>query len=808
MSTSETTTDLSSSQFSSINGLPLDDRMRGDPSSYLSHDEDDDDWDLGNSGEPIFQEMALPFDSNQNAIREQQDQQQQQLFQLQDETDSPKISVFEWGEWDVPLLGRTQKALNHIGTRRYEALVAQHRSAYLRATSRAERNQISNSIYTQIRDQGGRFLIHKPVSAETDTTKSNNKRRLSAASQKWYEISKENALVKIADALFIQCSDVSDGLESEELQVSVPLPRASAASTNTSQEQAVPPTPIITSPAAVATLTKRAHAAAANDNEPTSPASATPTTASQAHLKNPVGIIKSVFSLALLVFSIVVVMALIFDQQTSLSEDTHPAVAFLLIWVSLLWLSLVEGGQASMVGLPPIDRQLYKESHPISYRICEHGHRGDNLDRYLIGRQFMVLALVFIINLSGAPIQDASVLNLPDVVSNAFLDSGLAMILMTCMIGQLNTQVNASHCMLDFINDWGNWFTVKVAMAIEASGLLHASYLIQILLFRLAGKTIESNEEPRDACQKTLFWGRVLLSCALLTFALVATIAALFEGKTTVWDGIPEAVALILFLFLMSIVGMLEGMQIAFFAVAKLTDEERNSSVWASRTCDLLFRGEGRNLPGFMVGRQLFVVACFFVIARVTSMDVEEGESNVLGVSDTAQEFFSTGLLGALITTILASIAWQLMASAFPLAFLSTPVTYLLLRICLLLEATGICNGAWVLAAIHKNVAGFQRDEVYVGTAEERLQAANPKTSPTRAEFGTLVGSAFPANHYLLPYYGGEPGASPTERRTKIHENIAVLQEQLERATTAEETQIYQAALRHENAALRQVVWR
>ena len=31
-----------------------------------------------------------------------------------------------------------------------------------------------------------------------------------------------------------------------------------------------------------------------------------------------------------------------------------------------------------------------------------------------------------------------------------------------------------------------------------------------------------------------------------------------------------------------------------------------------------------------------------------------------------------------------------------------------------------ICGGAWVLAAIHKMIAGFQRDEVYIGTAEER----------------------------------------------------------------------------------------
>jgi hypothetical protein len=112
-----------------------------------------------------------------------------------------------------------------------------------------------------------------------------------------------------------------------------------------------------------------------------------------------------------------------------------------------------------------------------------------------------------------------------------------------------------------------------------------------------------------------------------------------------------------------------------------------------------------------------------FFVARVTSVKIEEGEvgeENIFGVSDSFQSLFDTGLLGALIVTIVGSIAWQLVASAFPIAFLNSPFTYIFLQICLFLEVTGICSGAWVLAKIHKKIAGFQRDEVYIGTAEER----------------------------------------------------------------------------------------
>jgi hypothetical protein len=188
------------------------------------------------------------------------------------------------------------------------------------------------------------------------------------------------------------------------------------------------------------------------------------------------------------------------------------------------------------------------------------------------------------------------------------------------------------------------------------------------------------------------------------------------------WDGVPPGLAVVIFFFLMSVVGMLEAMQIAFFAVAKLPADQRGDSKFAKLTCNLLFQGEGNNLPGFMIGRQLCVVSCMFFVARVTSVDIAEGERNIFDCSDGLHELMKTGMLGAVFLTILGSITWQLVAAAFPIAFLNSPVTYILLRWCLFLEWTGLCYGAWVLAHIHKTIAGFQRDEVYIGTAEERRQ--------------------------------------------------------------------------------------
>merc|ERR1711997_998998 len=344
---------------------------------------------------------------------------------------------------------------------------------------------------------------------------------------------------------------------------------------------------------------------------------------------------------------------------------------------------------------------------------------------------------------SGAPIGDATLWNLPDWVITIFFSTGFSMILFTCMVGQLNTQVNASVCMIDFINNYFSLFTYWGCTFVEFTGFVHFSYAIAQMGGIMAGKPIESKEEPKGPIAAIFYWLRVLFSFALLTFSLTVTLAALFEGKTTMWDSVPGWLAVILFFLLMSVVGMLEGMQIAFFYVAKLTADERGSNSWALSTCDILYnRRGGLNLPGFMIGRQLCVVTCFFVVARVTTQNVGEGEAPVMGLPDWVQEVLNFGFQGALITTILGSITWQLVAAVFPVAFLSNPVTYIHLRICLFLEATGICNGAWVLAAIFKSMFGYQKDEVYIGTAEERAARGMKDDSQRDIDMAPLVGFA------------------------------------------------------------------
>jgi len=159
---------------------------------------------------------------------------------------------------------------------------------------------------------------------------------------------------------------------------------------------------------------------------------------------NPLAMIKYTYAMLLLVFSLVLVMGLIGTSQTSISKDVHPALAYVVCWGALIWLAMVEGGQCSLVGLAPVKKSLFKGTHAMTARICEWAHEGDNLNRYLLGRQLMVVFIVFTINKSAGPFADAAIFGLPQWMITIFLQTGVAMILFTAQIGQLAAQCNAS----------------------------------------------------------------------------------------------------------------------------------------------------------------------------------------------------------------------------------------------------------------------------------------------------------------------------------------------------------------------------
>ena len=467
--------------------------------------------------------------------------------------------------------------------------------------------------------------------------------------------------------------------------------------------------------------------------------------------------LKYSYSTVLLVVSVVVVMSTIVTGQSSavVHVGVPPAVAVVLFWLLIAWLGVMEGGQGALVGLRPIPKERYQTSHPIAYKSCKQVEHGDFLERFIVGRQFLVVLVIFLINLVGDAANggiDINPLHLPTILQTILVQNGVAMMISTIDVGQLPSQVNAAVSMLDFINNWAMMATTNLSLTIESSGLLHCVYLVQMGFSVLSGNELSTSastsmtqkqqQQQGPTRSPWVFWYlKLTISLAVVSLALAVTMEALHNGQSGMWNGVSPLTSILIFFGLLSVVGLLEGLQIAAFALLNMPEDELRNHTIAYKNCSLLFGDETNNnhrrnntnnnnqgddtadddsFRSFLIGRQIFVGALMFVVAKIATIEVGDDEANIFGVSDFTQAFLNTGLLGAVVLTV-GSLSFRVIASSLPLVYMSNPLLYLLIRACFLLEATGICAASWPIALGIKAIFGWKSDDQYLGGTSEGM---------------------------------------------------------------------------------------
>jgi hypothetical protein len=205
--------------------------------------------------------------------------------------------------------------------------------------------------------------------------------------------------------------------------------------------------------------------------------------------------------------------ALIFSSQTTAAENgIGNAEAFCLFLFLIVFLAMMEGGQGALVGLQPTDKTKYDQTHKICLRSTQMVHKNGNMERFIVGRQLMVVLVVFMVNLSASAIKDDST-NVFGIYSPEIFF--LCLMMFTIIVGQLTGQVNSATCMLDFCNNYLVLFIAYLSLAIEYSGLLHSVYLAQVMFER---KTkLNSDSAPVKSCTERVFFWWVIMhrSCAV-----------------------------------------------------------------------------------------------------------------------------------------------------------------------------------------------------------------------------------------------------------------------------------------------------
>jgi hypothetical protein len=434
-----------------------------------------------------------------------------------------------------------------------------------------------------------------------------------------------------------------------------------------------------------------------------------------------------VWGTALVIFAFVVTIYGIAKQWNNppwSQTHSHPALEILFMFFMMFWIALLEGAQISLVGLQGIDLEAYRHSHPRAYAALKVCHKGPNVERFLVGRQFLLLFNGFLLSkVAGAGTPDFYIgdWHWSAEASQFFWANSVLLMILIAAFAQLVSQLLAAQKMLGFLNlpFYALYTIVYPCMIVESVGLTHSSYLLKDFLVRIAGID-KSTADPEKQLPKNFFYyARCLLSVAAVIFSFVFIVKGLAMKQTNAtegigWSKLPGWAAVLLSLFFIYLIACAEGLQVSALALAKVPSHEyRKKSPLAYRTTQLLY--SGRNMQAFLVGRQFLVAMMIVLLSRVTSYAGTEGKLIGTGEDWGMGEGFNagllqTGFLGAILVVNVGQLASQVAASIFPVACINNHIMHILLRMMLFVEFSGIVNACWPLTWALDAICGLPLD--------------------------------------------------------------------------------------------------
>lgn len=418
-----------------------------------------------------------------------------------------------------------------------------------------------------------------------------------------------------------------------------------------------------------------------------------------------------VWATGLLMFSIVVVYYQMGQDWTNppWGPDETPAWMNIVIFsILLFWIFLLEGAHVSIVGLSSVDIETFRHTHPQSYAVCTWAHKGPNLERFIVGRQFLLLFIVFMVSrLGGSDGSDLANTGgryfymgdwewsaTADVI---FIQNNVFLMIVIIVPGHLVSQLIAARKMLDFLElPYAPMYTVMYpSMAFEAVGLTHCCYALRDMFLRIA--RLPPIVGGKAHCKNRMYYARVIMSVCVVIFASVFIVKGLFAEQTGAtngvgWNKLPGVGAFFVCIFFLFFIGCCEGLQIVAVTLAKVPSSElRHKYPVAYRTALLLYTG--RNLQAFLVGRQVFVAMLMVLLAKATGYAGADGvlvKGSDWGMGRGFNEvLLQTGILGTVFVVNVGQLSFRMAATAFPALFINNYVMYALLRVALLVEKSG-----------------------------------------------------------------------------------------------------------------------
>jgi hypothetical protein len=189
-------------------------------------------------------------------------------------------------------------------------------------------------------------------------------------------------------------------------------------------------------------------------------------------------IFKYILSTAVIFFYLVYIMWGIWTGQAVL--PIHPVAVFIVFVLAGVFLAHLEGIQVGILVAEPKNHEEYKDTYPRGYAMMKRATFEKNVRRFLIGRQFFVIFVVFLIN-QCTIFPEIATFGTPGIVWLIFFQLGFPTAINVLCWCQLPTQLLANQDPFMFMNRFGPRFTLEVCLFTEITGLAHFSWVVSAI---------------------------------------------------------------------------------------------------------------------------------------------------------------------------------------------------------------------------------------------------------------------------------------------------------------------------------------
>jgi hypothetical protein len=158
----------------------------------------------------------------------------------------------------------------------------------------------------------------------------------------------------------------------------------------------------------------------------------------------------------------------------------HPVLHYILLIGDLVLLAYLEGLQVAILALENVRTSTFSDikraaaSHKLAV-----AQRGLNVQRFLVGRQFFVVFVVFLC----AQLTTYRALNtvftwMPKAMFVVLIETGLPGALIVLAFGQLMPQLICATHPITFMNLPGTWSVIQLCLCFETVGVTHFSWVL------------------------------------------------------------------------------------------------------------------------------------------------------------------------------------------------------------------------------------------------------------------------------------------------------------------------------------------